>query len=262
MNMNETKGSTQALTQSFPTVSIYGVPVSRMNMKETVKVLTNAIEQRVPHHVVTVNPIIIMAALDDSQFYKDLLAAELIVPDGTGVVWAANYVGQPVQERVPGIDLVHELMKVGEPKRWKVYMLGASPEVIKAAAAKLQESYPAIRVVGYRDGYFADAEDQDVIASIRELEPDILLVGRSTDKQEPWIAKYKKELNIPIVMGVGGTFDILSGNLKRAPKLFQKLQIEWLYRLLQEPKRYKRMLVLPKFALKVIRERDKVLKPR
>lgn len=258
LQMNDT----QSLTKSFPTVSIYGIPISKMTMKETVKVLTNAIEQRIPHQVVTVNPIIIMAALDNAQFYQDLQAAELIVPDGTGVVWAANYVGQPVQERVPGIDLVNELMKVGELKRWKVYMLGASDEVIEAAAAKLQQNHPAIRIVGYRNGFFADEEDQAVIASIREAEPDILLVGRSTDKQEPWISKYKHELNIPVMMGVGGTFDILSGNLKRAPKLFQRLRLEWLYRLLQEPKRFPRMLVLPKFALKVIRERDEVLKSR
>jgi N-acetylglucosaminyldiphosphoundecaprenol N-acetyl-beta-D-mannosaminyltransferase len=250
----------QSLTKSFPTVSIYGIPVSKMTMKETVKFLSTAIEQREPHQVVTVNPIIIMAALDNPQFYRDMQASELIVPDGTGVVWAANYVGQPVQERVPGIDLVNELMKVGELKRWKVYMLGASDDVIGAAAAKMQQNHPAIKIVGYRNGFFNDDEDQAVIAAIRDAEPDILLVARSTDKQEPWIAKYKYELNVPVMMGVGGTFDILAGKLKRAPKLFQKLKLEWFYRLLQEPKRFPRMLVLPKFALKVIRERDKVLK--
>lgn len=250
----------QSLTKSYPTVSMYGIPVSKMTMKETVKFLTTAIEQRVPNQVVTINPIILMAAIDSPQFYRDLHAAELIVPDGTGVVWAANYVGQPVQERVPGIDLVNELMRVGELKRWKVYMLGASDDVIGAAAAKLQQNHPAIKIVGYRNGFFGDEEDQAVIAAIREVEPDILLVARSTDKQEPWIAKYKHELNVPVMMGVGGTFDILAGKLKRAPKIFQQLRLEWLYRLLQEPKRFPRMLVLPKFALKVIRERDKVLK--
>jgi len=252
----------QSLAKPYPTVPMYGIPVSKMNMKESVRFLTSAIEERVPHQVVTINPIILMAALDSAQFYKDLQASELIVPDGTGVVWAANYVGEPVQERVPGIDLVNELMKVGELKRWRVYMLGASDEVIEAAAAKLQLNHPAIRIVGYRNGFFSEEEDQSVIEAIRATEPDILLVGRSTDKQEPWIAKYKQELGVPVMMGVGGTFDVLSGKLKRAPKLFQRLRMEWLYRLLQEPKRFPRMLVLPKFALKVIRERDKVLKPR
>jgi len=141
-----------------------------------------------------------------------------------------------------------------------VYLLGASSEVIEAAAAKLQSSYPAIRIVGKRNGFFSPDEDASVIESIRATEPDILLVGRSSDKQEPWLAANKHALGVPVMIGVGGTFDVLSGKLKRAPKLFQKLRLEWLYRLLQEPWRFKRMLVLPRFALKVMRDRENVLK--
>ncbi|WNR44672.1 WecB/TagA/CpsF family glycosyltransferase [Paenibacillus roseipurpureus] len=246
--------------QAIPKVRIYGVPISKMSMKQTVDYLAQVIEQRQPHQVITANPIMVMAAQDDPAYLSMMQRAELIVPDGTGVVWAANRVGQPVAERVPGFDLIHELMKVGEKKSWKVFLLGASPEVIQAAADKLRTTYPGVSLVGVRDGYFKDAQDAEVIQAIVDAAPDILLVGRAAANQEPWIGKYKSQLGVPVMMGVGGSFDVLSGKLKRAPVLFQKLRLEWFYRLLQEPWRYKRMLLLPQFALKVMRDKDKVTK--
>ncbi|MCY9695419.1 WecB/TagA/CpsF family glycosyltransferase [Paenibacillus alginolyticus] len=250
-----------ASANAVPKVRIYGVPISKMSMDQTVAYLTNVIEQRQPHQVITANPIMVMAAQEDPAYLSMMQRAELIVPDGTGVVWAAKYVGEPVVERVPGYDLIHELMKVGESKGWKVYLLGASNEVIQAAAEKLRTTYPGIKLVGVRDGYFKDEQDAEVIQDILDAAPDILLVGRSAANQEPWIGKYKQQIGVPVMMGVGGSFDVLSGKLKRAPVLFQKLRLEWFYRLMQEPWRYKRMLLLPKFALKVMRDKEKVTKP-
>lgn len=247
--------------QAIPKVRIYGVPVSKMGMDQTVAYLAKAIEQRQPHQIITANPIMVMSALDDPAYMSMMQQAELIVPDGTGVVWAANYVGEPVAERVPGYDLLNELMKTGESKGWKVYLLGASNEVIQAAADKLRMNYPGIKLVGVRDGYFTDAQDAEVIQSIVDAAPDLLFVGRAAANQEPWIGKYKGQLGVPVMMGVGGSFDVLSGKLKRAPVVFQKLRLEWFYRLLQEPWRYKRMLLLPKFAMKVMRDKEKVTKP-
>ncbi|WP_281883087.1 WecB/TagA/CpsF family glycosyltransferase [Paenibacillus sp. YYML68] len=233
-----------------------------MSMKQTVSYLEHVIDSgSKPHQIITANPIMVMAALNDPSYMTMMKKAELIVPDGTGVVWAASYVGNPVAERVAGFDLLHELMRLGEVKGWRVYMVGASQEIITAAAEKLKEQYPALQLVGHRDGYFGEAQDAEVIEAIREAKPHILLVGRSAATQEPWIAKYKEQLGVPIMMGVGGSFDVLSGKLKRAPVLFQKLRAEWLYRLIQEPWRYKRMLDLPKFAVKVIREKETVQKP-
>jgi N-acetylglucosaminyldiphosphoundecaprenol N-acetyl-beta-D-mannosaminyltransferase len=243
-----------------PIVRIFGVPFSKLNMAETVDLLTKVIESGKPHQVITANPIMVIAALDQPDYLNMMKRADLIVPDGTGVVWAASYVGNPVKERVPGFDLMHRLFETGETKRWKVYLLGASPEVIPVAEAKLKEQYPLIQWVGSKDGYFKSDEDQSVIAEIQEAAPDILLVGRSTAGQEPWIDRYKQELGVPLIMGVGGSFDVISGKLKRAPVLFQKLRMEWLYRLIQEPWRFKRMLDLPKFAVKVIREKENVQK--
>ncbi|WP_225999690.1 WecB/TagA/CpsF family glycosyltransferase [Paenibacillus sp. BJ-4] len=245
---------------NVPTVPIFGVRVSRLNMKDTLNVLIQAVESRRPHQVITANPIMVMAALEDPKYMSVMKQAELIVPDGTGVVWAANYVGHPVPERVAGFDLLHELLRAGENYHWKVYLLGSTSEVIQATAQRVHELYPGITVSGQRDGFFGPEEDEAVIAAIREANPDLLFVARGADTQEPWIGKYKEQLGVPVMMGVGGSFDIISGKMKRAPKLFQKLRAEWLYRLLKEPSRYKRMLALPKFAVKVMREKENVTK--
>ncbi|TFE29093.1 glycosyltransferase [Cohnella luojiensis] len=233
-----------------------------MNMKETVNYLTRAIESRNPHRVITGNPIMLMVGLDNPSFHRTLSTADLVVPDGAGVVWAARRLKQPVQERVAGFDLMHELLSEGDNRGWSAYLLGASADIIESAHEKLRRQYPGVRFVGYRDGYFTDRDDGEVVAAIRAANPDLLFVARSTMNQEPWIEKYQSVLGVPVIMGVGGSFDVDSGKLKRAPALFRKLGMEWFYRLLQEPSRFRRMLVLPQFALKVIKDGDKVLKPK
>lgn len=243
-------------------VTIFGVPFSKRGMQETVQYLTNVISTRKPHQVITANPIMVMAALEDPAYKQMMQQAELIVPDGSGVVWASRVGGDPLVERVAGYDLLHELMKQGERHRWKVYLLGASPEVVQETAKRLKAQYPGTEIVGYRDGYFGMEQDDEVIAEIRKTSPDLLFVARGADTQEPWIAKYKDRLAIPVMMGVGGSFDVISGRTKRAPKVFQKLRLEWLYRLLKEPTRFRRMLALPKFVVRVLRERGNLTKLR
>jgi N-acetylglucosaminyldiphosphoundecaprenol N-acetyl-beta-D-mannosaminyltransferase len=242
---------------NFPRVSIYGVKVSKLNMKQTVEWLTDAIANRRPTQVITANPIMLMTALEQPEYMAMMRRAELIVPDGAGLVWAASHIGEPVAEKVAGIDLMHELLGIGEIRGWRIFLLGASPEIIQVTAGKLRAQYPKLQLVGVRDGYFKAEDNEAVVRQIRDAAPDILFVGRSADKQEPWIDQYKTELQVPVMMGIGGSFDVLSGRLKRAPKLFIRMRLEWLYRLLQEPWRYKRMLILPKFAVKVIRDKGK-----
>jgi len=245
---------------SHPKVSIFGVPISKLGFKDSIRYLEQAVDSRKPHQVITANPIMVMTALEKPAYMEMMKRAEFIVPDGAGVVWAAGYVGNPVAERVPGIEIMQELVRIAEEKGWRVYLLGTSPEAIEKAAAKLLGRHPRLQLA-YRDGFFRPEEDQEVIARIKDYAPQLLFVGRSVDTQEPWIDRYKEQLNVPVMMGVGGSFDVLSGKLKRAPKLFRQLRLEWFYRLLQEPARYRRMLVLPKFALKVIREKENVQKP-
>ncbi|OKP98464.1 WecB/TagA/CpsF family glycosyltransferase [Paenibacillus sp. P46E] len=244
----------------IPTVPIFGIRVSKIDMKATVSYLTDAIQKREPHQVITANPIMVMTALENPAYMEIMKSAELVVPDGTGVVWAAEYCKQPVAERVAGFDLLHELLHRGESYNWKVYLLGSTPEVIRETASRLQTQYAGIIIAGYHDGFFGPDADEAIISEIVKAQPDLLFVARGADSQEPWIAKYKTQLNIPVMMGVGGSFDVISGKSRRAPKAFQKLRAEWLYRLLKEPTRYKRMLALPKFAVKVLREKDKVTK--
>ncbi|OAB42916.1 WecB/TagA/CpsF family glycosyltransferase [Paenibacillus glacialis] len=247
--------------RQVPTVPIFGIEVCKWGMSDTVQYLTEVITSRTPHQVITANPIMVMAAIKDPEYRSVMEQAELIVPDGTGVVWAANVGGQPVAERVAGFDLLHELMGAGESDHWRVYLLGSTSEVIQETASRLQLQYPGIIIAGYRDGFFGPKEDDSVIKEIKDTNPDILLVARGADTQEPWIFRYKEQLSVPIMMGVGGSFDIISGKTKRAPKLFQKLRSEWLYRLLSEPTRYRRMLALPQFVVKVLRDKENVTKP-
>ena len=234
-----------------PVTSIFGVNVSKLDMKGTVAVLERAVASKKPHQVITANPIMIMAALENEENMRAMREAELIVPDGAGVVWAAEEFGDPVAERVAGFDLLQELMKRGEELGWTAYLLGAAEEVVQEAASRLQKQYPKVRIVGVRNGYFGAPENAGVIESIRQAQPDLLFVARDAKTQEPWIARHKHELGASVIMGVGGSFDVISGKTKRAPIFMQKLRLEWFYRLAKEPSRLPRMMALPQFMRKV-----------
>lgn len=249
------------MSKPIPTVPIFGIPFSKLSMDETVSYLTEAIEEGRLTHVITANPIMVMTAMDNPEFARVMKKADMIVPDGAGVVWAAKVGGDPVTERVTGFDLMHRLLEQGEKRHWRAYLLGTTQEIIEAAAEKLQLQYPQVRIVGVRNGFFGPDEDETIVEEIRELKPHLLFVARGMEK-EVWNASFKERLGVPFIMGVGGSFDVVSGKLKRAPGIYQKLKLEWLYRLLQEPSRYRRMLALPKFVVKVLRNKENVTKPR
>ena len=249
------------MSNQLPTVPIFGIPFSKLSMDETVSYLTDAIVEGRLTHVITANPIMVMSALEDPEFARVMKQADLIVPDGAGVVWAARVGGDPVAERVTGFDLMHRLLEQGEKRKWRVYLLGTTQEIIESAAETLQLQYPQARIVGFRNGYFGPDQDEEIVEEIHRLNPHLLFIARGMEKED-WNVAYKERLQVPFIMGVGGSFDVVSGKLKRAPRLVQKLRIEWLYRLIQEPKRYKRMLALPKFVVKVLRNKDNVTKSR
>lgn len=238
-----------------PTVRLFGVRIARLDMEQCAAHLARAVESGKPHQVVTVNPIMLMAGLENPAYLKILKEAEFVVPDGAGAVWAARFIGHPVPERVPGIDLMHRLLAIGEERGWRAFLLGADPRTIRTAWERLRLRYPKMNFVGYHHGYFGEEQDRDVIALVREARPDLLFVGRSAATQEPWIYKYKHELGVPVMMGVGGSFDVIAGNVGRAPAWMQRAGLEWLYRLAREPRRWRRMLALPKFVVTVVRHR-------
>jgi len=245
------------------TVDILGVSFSTLDFAETVQHLAEVIKQKRVYHVVTANPEIVMAARTMPEFAAVLRTVDLITPDGTGIVWAAQYLNKPVKQRVPGYDLLHALMSEADKHHWRVFLLGASEEINRSAYERLAAQYPGAKLVGRHHGYFRTEEEGAILESIERARPDLLFVGLGAPRQEIWISRHRSRLNVPVMMGIGGSLDVLAGKLKRAPKAWQRLRIEWLYRLLQQPSRWRRMLALPKFVfavrqIKLINFRKKV----
>ncbi|KON66944.1 acetylglucosaminyldiphospho-UDP acetyl-beta-D-mannosaminyltransferase [Peribacillus butanolivorans] len=207
--------------------------------------------------VVTANPEIVEYA-NEHQDYKDIItSADYITPDGVGIIMASKWLNQPLQERITGFDLMNELFRIADEQALKVYLLGAEEAVIETAALKVQEKYPGIELVGYNHGYI-DIKDECLAKSIAELEPDIILTALGFPRQEKWVSMHYPLFKKGFFMGVGGSFDVLAGKVNRAPDIWQRVRLEWLYRLIQQPSRWKRMLVLPKFVLKVRRKRKRL----
>lgn len=232
-------------------VEILGIPFDYVDMEEAVERAKKfAVGERL-RFIVTPNPEIVMIAQDDEELKKALHSADMIVPDGVGIVIASALYGNKLSERVAGFDLMAELIVWGMNKGWTFYLLGGKPGVPDKAKLNLEKVYPKIKIVGFHHGYFKD-EEEEVITHINLCRPNILLVGMGAPRQEKWIFRNRWKLNANLAMGVGGALDILAGKARRAPKIFIKLGLEWLYRLIKEPWRIKRMMLLPLFLFKVV----------
>ncbi len=189
-----------------------------------------------------------------NKAYKDVLLnkASMVLPDGWGVVWASKLLGQPLVERVSGIDILEKLCVIASDCGWRIFLLGGKKGVSEAAAKRLKEKYKGINIVGCFHGYFTKEETKKVLEMINSRKPHILFVGMGVPKQELWIAENVDSLDVNVIMGVGGSFDVISGRLKRAPLWMQKAGLEWFFRMLQEPWRIKRVIKLPLFVLLVL----------
>ncbi len=239
------------------TVSILGIKVARMTPAQVMDWLDLMVGEGTPRHIVTANAEILYQAHQEPEFSSLLKKADLITADGIGVVWAAKYRRRPVPERVTGIDLVQTIFQKAEEKNWGLYFLGARPEVVEKAVLNTLGKHTRLRIAGFCHGYFSEQEIQEVVANIQSVKPDILLVALGAPKQEEFIRKYLREMQVPISIGVGGTFDVLAGAAKRAPRWAQRLGMEWLYRLVQNPRRFPRVLSLPKFVWAVLKQGKK-----
>ncbi|CAK6479376.1 WecB/TagA/CpsF family glycosyltransferase [Peribacillus castrilensis] len=244
------------MTEKF--VEILTIPFIDSNMDEFMNgMIYPRLMNQEKTFVVTANPEIVEYA-NEHQDYKDIIiSADYITPDGVGIIMASKWLNQPLQERITGFDLMNELFRVADEKALKVYLLGAEENVIEAAALKVKELYPGLELVGYNHGYI-DIKDDTLPKSIAELEPDIILTALGFPRQEKWVSRHYALFNKGLFMGVGGSFDVLAGKVNRAPVFWQKMRLEWLYRLIQQPSRWKRMLALPRFVLKVRRLRKTV----
>ncbi|MCU0641485.1 MAG: WecB/TagA/CpsF family glycosyltransferase [Candidatus Margulisbacteria bacterium] len=225
-------------------VELAGIKIDNVTLGEAAAQVEKFIESNHPHLIVTPNPEMIVACQHDRELKEIINKAALRVPDGVSLVVVSRLLGTPLKERVSGIDLLLRLAAVGAGLGWKIFLLGGAPGVAAEAGRNLQAQFPGLKVVGAEDGYQRD--DSVVIKKILHAEPDILFCGLGAGKQERWLNHHLAELKV-VGMGVGGSFDVISGRKKRAPTWTQALYIEWLYRLVTEPQRWQRQLALPKF---------------
>jgi N-acetylglucosaminyldiphosphoundecaprenol N-acetyl-beta-D-mannosaminyltransferase len=239
---------------------ILGVPVDLLSLPEALDAawrLGASARPGRPALVLTPNPELIMQARAEADLRAVLEAADLCLADGVGVVWAARRRGLAVPGRVPGIDLFQALLGRAAAEGWPVYLLGARADVVAAAARRAAERFPGLRVAGAADGYFAArGEEAAVVAAVARSGARLLFVGLGVPAQERFLYRHRGEFGaVRLGMGVGGSFDVLSGFRRRAPEAVRRLGLEWLWRLGREPSRWRRQLALPRFALAVLRER-------
>jgi len=237
------------------TVDILGVRIDRVNLTDAQNKVLDFLKEDKLHMIFTPNSEIIMAAQKDQHLMDVLNNADMLIADGIGVVYASKILGKPLPERVAGFDLASRLIPILANNHYSLYIFGGAPGVAEIAKAKLEEKNPGLRIVGVHDGYFDSQKEQEIINDINSKKPDVLFVCLGAPKQEKWIYEHREQLHVKVCMGIGGSVDVFAGKAKRAPEIYQKLGLEWFYRLMKEPWRYKRMLALPKFAWTVILER-------
>lgn len=216
---------------------LFGLAVDSMQLDEVVERCRDAVVTRQRVVVGVVNAAKVVKLRHDDLLRRSLLECDLLLADGQSVVWASRVLGAPLPERVAGIDLFQRLLGVAAQDRRSVYLLGASPDVLKLLQAKVLESYPGLTIAGARNGYFCEADSAAVAAEIRASGADMLFLGMTSPKKEIFLGRWGDSLGVPVQHGVGGSFDVLAGVTKRAPVAWQKAGCEWLYRLAQEPRR-------------------------
>ena len=251
-----TSNQQTASSIQFPaSCSILGVRVDALTYPDLLARIAAFIVEGTPHQIATVNPEFVMEARRNPTFAAVLAQTDLCLADGVGLLWAARRMGQPLPERVTGSDGVPLIAQRAAERGWGLYLLGAGPGVAQRTGEILQGRYPGLRVVGAYAGTPADADAPEIVARIRETRPDILFVAYGAPRQDLWIGKHREALGVPVMMGVGGSFDFVAGVQKRAPRWVQRVNLEWFYRLVTQPWRWRRQLALPRFAWAVVKER-------
>ncbi len=235
-----------------PPVVILGVPVHPVTFEDFLDAVAQFIRQGTPHQICTANPEFVMTAQRRPDFLRVLQEADLVLPDGVGLLWAAKRMGHPLPERVTGSDGIYLLAERAAREGWRLFLLGAMPGVAEKTASILAQRYPGLNVVGTYPGSPRDEDYPEIARRIKTAQPDILLVAYGAPNQDLWIAQHKEDLGVPVSMGVGGAFDFVAGVQKRAPRLLIRLNLEWLWRLVTQPWRWRRQLDLPRFVWSVL----------
>lgn len=233
-------------------IDVLGVSFDDLTMDEAVEIALGFMQERRACYACTPNPEIVMAAKGDAALRAALSGAELVLADGVGITKATAMLGTPLKSRVPGIDFASNVISRLAERGGSVYLLGAKPLVAEAAAEMLTQTYPGILIAGTNDGYFTD--DAPVIEKINAASPDFLMVCLGSPKQELWMSANAGRLSCGLMAGLGGSLDVLAGNVQRAPVTWRRLGLEWLYRVIKEPKRLGRVMKLPAFVLEAAAE--------
>ena len=218
----------------YPILNTY---VNAISMDETITEVEKIIKAGKPTQHVVINALKVNLMNENAELQKIVNACPLINADGASIVWAAKKLGVPLTERVAGIDLFENLVKLAAEKGYKIYLFGAKEEVVQKVKKIFEEKYPTLQIVGVRNGYFTEADEPEIVKNMAESGADMMFVAFSSPKKEFWVNKYLNDLNIPFVMGVGGSFDVVAGVTDRAPKWMQDHGLEWFYRFIQEPRR-------------------------
>jgi N-acetylglucosaminyldiphosphoundecaprenol N-acetyl-beta-D-mannosaminyltransferase len=252
--VTSTVPSPEILTD-IPASPVLGLRVHHATMAQAVQAVRRMLGAGGVHQIVTANGAMLVRAAQDDRVRRALNDASLTVADGVGVMLAARILGRPAFPRVPGIELAQEICALAAQEKWRVFLLGAAPGVAAKAAQILRQRHPGLQVVGVMDGYFRD--DAMVIEGIRRARPDLLFVALGFPRQDLWIASHREHLGVPVCMGVGGTLDVLAGRVRRAPRFLQRVGLEWAYRLIQEPRRWRVAISLPLVVALSVKERVK-----
>jgi len=233
-----------AVLEDQAPVEMLDVPIAAATMDRALNSVEGAIREQRRLRIGVVNAAKLVNMRRDPVLRQDVLSSDLILADGQSVVWASRLLGRGLPERVAGIDLMVGILERGRKFGYRVYLLGAKPDVLAEAAARICREYPGIHIVGQQHGYFAEEEEPEVAARITAARPDALFVAMSSPRKEHFMARWGAQLEVPVVHGVGGSFDVLAGRVKRAPARWQRFGFEWLYRVVQEPRRlWRRYLV-------------------
>ena len=236
-------------------VELLGVPIDRVSISETLDRIEAFIESGRPHLVVTADATAVVIAQSNHDFLKLVKNADLVTPDGNGILWAGKHLGHQFPERVSGVDIMDHVCQLSAQKSYRLFLLGAEPGIAKQAGEQLTKKYPGCNVVGSHDGYFSKDRDFDVAKEIAETKPDVLFVAMGMPRQEQFIRATQHIIQAKVSMGVGGSLDVFSGKTKRAPDLFQRLKLEWLWRLILNPRKISKVKNLPIFVMLVRREK-------
>jgi N-acetylglucosaminyldiphosphoundecaprenol N-acetyl-beta-D-mannosaminyltransferase len=245
----------RATDTQIQSVSILGVRVDDVTYDEALAHVQHCVASGGAHQIATVNVEFIMAARHDLPFRRVLEQASLCVPDGTGVLWAARRQGAPLRERVAGVDLVERIAERGSERGWRIFFLGAAPGVAERAAKLLAERYPGLKIAGCYAGSPRPEEEDAILSQVQAAQPDVLFVAYGAPRQDLWIARNQARSGVPVAIGVGGSFDFIIGEVRRAPQWVQRAGLEWLHRLAREPWRLRRQMAIPHFMALVMLKR-------